>query len=89
MINQNNWWEKSNSIKYWYIEYVIVLDYINKTKNANMLLRIYNFTLILSKLQIKSVIYSTCNLKIIYVKKTKESYTDLRLINWREQGEWV
>lgn len=71
MINQNNWWEKSNSIKYWYIEYVIVLDYINKTKNANMLLRIYNFTLILSKLQIKSVIYSTCtcNLKIIYVKK--------------------
>lgn len=53
-----------------------------------MLHRLYNVTLILSKLQIKSVIYSTCNLKIIYVKK-KESYTDLRLINWREQGEWV
>lgn len=34
-----------------------------------MLHRIYNVTLILSKLQIKSVIYSTCNLKIIYVKK--------------------
>lgn len=66
---------------------VIVLDY-NK-KKMPMLHRIYNVTLILSKLQIKRVIYSTCNLKIIYVKKTKKSYTDLRLINWREQGEWV
>lgn len=42
-----------------------------------MLHRIYNVTLILSKLQIKSVIYSTCNLKIIYVKKK-------RVIHWFE-----